>query len=101
MAIHNSSAAELRDADKHLTVNHVLDTQQMKDIWNIDLKNVFRQEEDGFLSGPPPAKRGKHGRFNAWLFWAYGEKDQIQKLLQHGIQDRHMLHMMETTQWHV
>ena len=87
--------------DQDLTVNHVLDTQQMKDIWNYDLKIVFLEEEDAFLSGPPPAKKAKHARFNAWLRWAYGKKDQIQKLLQHGIQNRRMLHMMETKQWHV
>jgi len=77
----------------------------MKDIWNFDLKNVFQQEEEGFITGPPPAKKANHGlahgRFNAWLFWAYGKKEQIRKLLQIGIPDKHMLRVMQTTQWHV
>ena len=87
--------------NNHLPVKHVLDFKEMQTIWNNDLKNVFRQEENEIFSNPPPPKRPKHNRYGAWLFWTYGKKNQIIKLLKHGIQDSRLLHKMETTQWQV
>ena len=72
-----------------LSFDHILDEDQMKSIWNNDLKAAFLIEENEFAqTGPEPPKKthkASHSRYSAWLSWAYGKKEQIRSLLREGV----------------